>query len=311
MKRLIVAALSIAALYVLLGYAFGLGYLAGSAGRDTGAVWAGRALNLVMIFRRKCASGDRTECGFQDVSDRRATSCAPFAGGSDPIRRPVLLTFGQSNSANSGETRHASVDGVVNFNVHDGSCYHAEDPLLGPDGTEGSVWSRLGDQLIEAGADQVLIVPFGIGGTRIARWAPDGDLHVRVEQAVRLLQERNIRPTHVLWHQGEKDAREGTPGPEYARMFAALVESLRGYGVDAPVYPAVASICRGITNDEIRNTQLELPRQLEGVHPGADTDQLNRASQRFDHCHFSDQGLSDHAQLWLEALRPLDKAPSN
>lgn len=309
MRRLVVAALSAAALYALLGYSFGLGYLAGSHGRDVGAVWAKRALNLAMMFRSRCDEGDRTACGFRDVAGRREVPCAPFAGDSDPRRRPVLLTLGQSNSANSGETKHVAREGVLNLNLHDGRCYHAEDPLLGPGGDGGSVWTRLGDQLIESGAEQVLIVGIGIGGSEIARWAPGGDLHVRVEHAARVLEEMNIRPTHVLWHQGETDARLETGGSEYERMFGELLEAIRDYGVDAPVYPAAASICRGITNDEIRSAQLSLPVRLEGVYPGADTDRLDEPDQRFDRCHFSDKGLSDHAALWVGALRPTVTQP--
>jgi hypothetical protein len=255
---------------------------------------------LLPLQHAYCDVEDVTTCGISDV-DRPIRSCDPFT--SDNPRNAILLTFGQSNSANFGGGHHTAGDNVVNFNLHDGKCYITQDPLQGTDGSGGSVWGILGDQLIASGAyDRVLVVPFGIGGTALREWTTGGRLHPRVEHAARRLALAGIEPTHVLWHQGENDARDGTPSEEYIEQFAALVESLRKYGVSAPVFPAVASICGNPGSDTIREAQRALPQRIEGVYPGPDTDSLSDMSDRFDYCHFSKAGLLKHAKLWTEVI---------
>ncbi len=106
------------------------------------------------------------------------------------------------------------------------------------------MWGRLGDDLFREGLyRRVLIVPIGIGGTLLAPWAAGGELHVRVENTARMLARAGIRPTHVLWHQGESDVVADTPPEEYVEQFRALVAALAELGIDAPVFPAVATRC--------------------------------------------------------------------
>lgn len=247
-----------------------------------------------------CRIGDRTYCGFNDTGERTEVDCSDYAG--DPERQAVLFAFGQSNSSNTGSDRYTPVHNVANFNPHDGRCYKAKDPLLGADGDGGSVWGWLGDALIEQGHyDSVLVITIGIGGTSIARWAPGGDLHVRVEHTANLIVRQGLTPTHVLWHQGESDAKN-TSADEYIASFTALLKALRSYGIDAPVYPAVATICANTGSDAIRAAQRALPTLLPGVYPGADTDTLVESRYRHDSCHFSKRGMQAHAELWLEAI---------
>jgi hypothetical protein len=80
------------------------------------------------------------------------------------------------------------------------------------------------------------------------------------------------------------------------------MDALRSYGVDAPVFPAVASICRDHGSDRIRSAQRALPLRIAGVYPGADTDTLTDMRDRHDLCHFSGRGLDGHARLWEEVI---------
>ena len=50
----------------------------------------------------------------------------------------VILVVGQSNAANEGSGRYPAGPGVFNWNLVDGKCYRAADPLLGASGTEGA-----------------------------------------------------------------------------------------------------------------------------------------------------------------------------
>ncbi len=299
--RLLLRTLLAAIIAIVILMAYGMGAVVGKFRPALTKPYSDWAMAIVLPLRQAhCDVDDVTSCGVSKA-DRPVVSCAPFT--TENPRNAILFTFGQSNSANSGETRYTATDNVLNFNIHDGKCYASVDPLFGADGDGGSVWGRLGDQLVASGAfDRVLIIPFGIGGTALREWTAGGRLHPRVQYAARQLQLARIRPTHVLWHQGEDDARDGTSSSEYIEMFAALVKALRDYGIDAPVFPAVASICNNLGSDTIRSAQRALPQHIAGVHPGPDTDSLSDMRDRFDYCHFSERGLQAHAELWKEVI---------
>ena len=216
-------------------------------------------------------------------------------------RMMVALVFGQSNAANSGETRYNPGGGVYNF--YRGQLYRAKDPLLGATGRGGSVWTRLGDKLIAAGYyDAVVFVPLGVGNTPLARWTLGGDLHGGVLQAVREVQAQGLTFTHLLWHQGESD--RGTRADAYREMFLAMLASLRSEGVDAPIYVSVATRCYQLgPNEGVRRAQRELVDPTRNIYAGPDTDALGRR-YRYDGCHFSTEGLGRFAELWLTALEP-------
>ena len=154
----------------------------------------------------------------------------------------VALAFGQSNAANFEENpRHA---GAGVFNFYQGKLYAAHDPLLGAGGDGGSVWTRLGDQLIAAKHyDAVVFLPLGVGDAALARWTVNGDLHPRLVEAIRDVQSHGLPITHVLWHQGEKDAMLHTSKHAYQQMFMEMVSSIRQHGVTAPIYVSVATRC--------------------------------------------------------------------
>lgn len=214
----------------------------------------------------------------------------------------VALVFGQSNSANEGESPKTAKRNVYSF--YKGKCYRAKDPLLGASGEGGSVWTRLGDRIIEENLyNQVLFVPIGVGGTQIARWKPDGDLHKRILESIKDLKKHNLTLTHMLWHQGEMDAVLNTSKEEYKKMFLDMLESIRANGIDAPIYVSIATRCNRIReNKDIQQAQRELVDILKKIYPGPDTDKLG-LEYRFDGCHFSDEGLGKYAELWLEKLK--------
>ena len=314
MKKRIVRTVFAVAWLGSLYLAYGFGGMAGMFSPDrvsTAARAAFRVMSLWPASSEGSCADDPASCGFADTEGRVEVDCDAFVG--DSPDQAVLFVFGQSNSANAARDRYVAGNQVINFNPHDGRCYQAEDPLLGPDGSGGSVWGRLGDDLVGEGLyRRVLIAPFGIGGTQLAPWAPGGELHVRVEKTARMLAEAGIRPTHVLWHQGESDVVADTPPDEYVALFGALVASLAELGIDAPVFPAVATHCYfedgmrvtyAASAERIRGAQASLPERIPNVWPGPDTDAIVGPRFRYDGCHFNYQGIDAHARLWVRALR--------
>ncbi|MGQ0810068.1 MAG: sialate O-acetylesterase [Nitrospiraceae bacterium] len=218
----------------------------------------------------------------------------------------VALAFGQSNSANGGETPKLAGQRVFNF--YKGKLYRAQDPLLGADGTGGSIWTRLGDHLIERKLhENVVFVTIGVDGSEIARWRPSGDLHANLLGTIRELQRNGLSPTHLLWHQGESDAGLRTSKAAYKQMFLEMASSIKQEGVTAPIYVSIATRCKKQRPESIiQEAQAELVDIPKGIYPGPNTDTLG-LGYRYDGCHFSDEGLEQAALLWLEALYP---APS-
>ena len=125
-----------------------------------------------------------------------------------------------------------------------------------------------------------------------------------------------IRPTHVLWHQGESDVFEDTAEEDYVAQFRALATSLPALGIDAPLLPAVATRCdiRGDWPEHvesaahIRSAQRSLPDRIASVRPGPDTDTITGPRFRPDSCHFSHRGIAG-ARPALSAGDPGRRGP--
>jgi hypothetical protein len=213
----------------------------------------------------------------------------------------VALAFGQSNSANHGGGRLACEGKVFNFYL--GKLYRARDPLLGATGHGGSVWTRLGDMLIRGGLyDFVVFAPIGVGSSTVQRWAPGGDLHLKLLYTLRDLRAQGIPATHLLWHQGESD--RATEPEWYARRFLRMVESIRRVEPGVPIYVSVATKTADGVSLPIEDAQRGLIDASKGIVAGPDTDTLDDSWRNaVDHTHFSEQGLQKCAELWLEALR--------
>jgi hypothetical protein len=225
------------------------------------------------------------------------------------LRTMVALVFGESNVANEGESPRVANERV--FNVFNGRLFRAEDPLLGATGQGGSIWTRLGDELIERELyDDVVFIPLAEGRTNIAKWGPGGSLHRKLIERIREARSMGLTFTHLLWHQGRSDALSKTTTAAYQEAFHAMLDSIRKEGVTAPVYVSVATRCRKEgPNPTIQEAQTELVNSLEGIFEGPNMDRLG-LEYRFDGCYFTDEGLQRAASLWLEVLTRSPRSPS-
>ncbi|MHC1733127.1 MAG: sialate O-acetylesterase [Bacteroidales bacterium] len=221
----------------------------------------------------------------------------------------VIFTFGQSNSANYGQTPYTCKLEVYSW--YNGSMAKAADPLPGASGDKGSVWGRLGDKLIEAGmARKVLIVPVGVGSTTVSQWSEKGELNDRIKASLNDLKSKGIVIDLILWHQGESDNLANTSGTSYIGDFESVLATFRKNNVFAPLFMAIASYHPGSIPDKpngwdpaVRQAQKEIIKSRVDVYMGPDTDALNKCYYRYDGVHFSEPGLEKHAELWLKSLK--------
>ena len=214
----------------------------------------------------------------------------------------VVLAFGQSNAGNYGDVRHASGSNV--YNLRNGTLTRAIDPVRGAQGSGGSVWPLLGDQIIAAGwYAEVVFVPVAYGGTEMGQWAPDLPLFKQIQSAVDDARGRGWEFTHLLWHHGESDNALRIDWGSYQLRFRNMLRGIRELGVSAPIFVSVATRCGQYpANPEIQGAQMNLVNHDAAIWAGPNTDTLDEIF-RVDGCHLNDSGQRATANLWFEKIR--------
>lgn len=245
---------------------------------------------------------DQNWLSIHDVSGRKETT-ASIVG--DRTRTAVIIVLGQSNAGNHGAGHYVAKHRVDNFNIYDGKCYHAQDPLLGASGEGGNFATRFGDKLIEDGLfDRVILAPIAMGGTTVEQWADQGMFNRRIPVLIRRLYDAGLTADFILWHQGEGNPGMGDrDGRQYRKNLLEVIETFRRYGADAPFFVALATLCGGPHQnaENIRAGQKGTVNPSAGIYQGPDTDIIG-VEYRWDKCHFDELGLSLAATLWLEVI---------
>lgn len=215
----------------------------------------------------------------------------------------TILTVGQSNAANSGDSRLNQVDYVYNYNILDNKCYFASDPLLGATGSGGSVWSRLGREMISHGlATKVLFVPIAVSGSSITEWQPDRQhLFPRIKMALTELKKQGINITYIIWQQGESDQSMSTE--QYYNALNHLISSIEALSYKSYFFLADSTYCQGKYSEAIRLANRQLIEHNKHVFLGPDIDQYHAKVYRYDDCHLSTIGMDVVANAWLTTIK--------
>ena len=214
---------------------------------------------------------------------------------SDP-RCGIFLVLGNGTAANSGEIRYACDREVYSFDFMRVRCSQASDPLPGASGNGGSIWSRLGDQLIGRGLlERVLFVPLAFAGSKVADWIPGGSRHRRTALALSRLRKELASPMlpfcAVLWHPGEASALS----PSAYRLHCHdIISDMRANGVFAPVFIARANENRTGTRQEKQIIQGDA---AVGIFAGPNIDAIGSSTRERTHLN-----LDRAASLWLDVL---------
>ncbi len=170
--------------------------------------------------------------------------------------------------------------------------------MAGPDGHFGSYWPLVGDLLIERGfAQSIVFSAVAKGGTSVTSWADRGDLG---GYAARRL-DGITGVTHVVWHQGETDAR--MPPEQYRETLLRVFDGLRLVAPRARFVVAQASICFDlVVSTPIVAVQAGIVDPSRGIYAGPNTDTLTSVEDRYDGCHFSGAGAAKVAAMWADAI---------
>jgi hypothetical protein len=220
----------------------------------------------------------------------------------------IVLTFGQSNSANYGLGTYTCKNQEI-YNYYKGDLYKAKEPLLGADGGACSVWTRVADMLIDSGLyKKVVIIPCGIGSTSVGCW-DNGPCHVKLAQTLDYLKKDHIQLTHIFWDQGETDNVDSTTKAQYKERLGNIIKFIRANQFNAPFFPSITSYC-SFGNDnpmgidtQITNAQNEIIKEVKNVKRGPNTDSINLAYYRYDFLHFTEAGLDVLAHQWYKKIK--------
>lgn len=271
-----------------------------------------------------CAGGAAMADGFADTVGRHRAPCHV-----DGAREIVLLTLGQSISANHGEAPYTPHGNVVNFNPNDWLCYAAMDPLLGAtygnNNRTGSIWGYLCDALLESRRwDRCIIAPIAQGSTYMRDWAPGGGEHHLIRETIGGMRASGLVPDVILYGQGEADAGIDADAAAYERSFNAMASSIRQHS-NAPILVAVETTCdigaapnlaqvddktrvaKWIGQERIQTAQRAVINPAAKILPGPNLDFINDQAGRWDGCHLSSYGLRAAAAQWehyvLDAIK--------
>jgi hypothetical protein len=216
-------------------------------------------------------------------------------------RKMVALILGQSNFANHGDTKASCDSGT--FALDGLKLVPAADPIPGATGKMGSIWTRFGPICLQSGIwEQIILVNVAVGGSLIKSWAPSGENHDRLIDAVRRCRELDLQITHVFFHQGESDTAYDTCGDEYEADLQEVVNGLRGQEVEAPITVCLVSYYRGQKSEQVRQAQRNVVEQNLDMVLGPDSD-LVIDGYRYDNLHFNEFGLEKMAELLFETIK--------
>ena len=157
--------------------------------------------------------------------------------------------------------------------------------------------------------DRVVLAPIAVAGSPIARWAGRGDLRPALVREATQLQDR-LDVSAVLWVQGEADFGRAARERSYAAALGQLVASIRGAGIDAPIYVYTATWCLAPALWTSDNPVARAQRGVRAWHgvrarnvfPGVDLDALLRPEDRYDGCHLSESGVRKTASATARLL---------
>ena len=213
----------------------------------------------------------------------------------------IFITYGQSNSANSGENNNLYSSKYNVYMTYKGDIYNYKDPSIGAQGFGSSTWGLLGEKLIKRSNGRIKNVFFtntGVGGQNIESLISDEKEYLNYFlKEVRTTIDKFGKIDAVLFHHGESNNNNTDL---YYDSFSTLIDSINNI-TNIPIYLSQASYCENIFSEKLIAIQNKLIIDKELVLRGPNTDSL-RDGYRYDDCHFNSRGLSKLSELWHQSI---------
>ncbi|MEK5448220.1 sialate O-acetylesterase [Paenibacillus sp. FSL R7-0331] len=145
----------------------------------------------------------------------------------------LFLLIGQSNMAGRGPLEGPDFNAEPEKNIYklddNGVWLKAKEPVHNDKPALVGVGPGLTFARIVLGAlngETAGLIPCAVGGTKIERWVPGGDLYERAVIRARLAMESG-QLSGILWAQGESDSEQEADASAYKDRLFKLITSLR------------------------------------------------------------------------------------
>lgn len=245
----------------------------------------------------------------------------PLAEWPDEAGRCVFLTAGQSNAAQYYDSIYEPVHSAQQFQFlgSDGTLREFREQVFGNSVPPlvGSLWGKLGDNLIDEGmCTTVVWLLTAIGGTSASEWNSTGIYGQNIVTHIKRMNDLGITITAALWMQGETNTLLGTSQAVYFAQVSDMINMTRNNGFSGPWFIATETylqftpVCTpACINAGVQAAQTQLTTDLVNVKAGPYLDDLGEP-YRFviqpnnDYTHFNGTlGRDTVADRWITALQ--------
>ena len=225
-----------------------------------------------------------------------------------PFEYIGIVGFGQSNIANRvhREISIGDIPSAFMYNWIDGKCYPLVEPLVGTDGTGGSVLVDMALAIRSKGiVKPILIAPIAKGGSSVFEWYGH-DLKLRLNHLLLQSKSKKLTFKYWIWQQGESDANPKniktnemfyskkiqSVNSAYSHALNAIFDRVVEYNANARFSVSLTSICnpKSTLHDEVRDAQESVINLRSDTSLSLDTDKLGNDYRARDKCHFDSRG---------------------
>lgn len=228
---------------------------------------------------------------FTDINSRQRVDCPP------PEDAEVVVSFGQSNAANSGGYRHTNSDPKI-LNFFAGHCYVASDPMLGASENRGSMWIPFARAYQ---SDKTLVLAtFAVGATKIEQWLVPDVLGAHFDSNMASLSKAGYTPDLMIWFQGESD-HDSDP-VQYEQDLNSFLAYVSSSYPNSRLAISGTSYCARNSSAKLVAAQQRVATKLGSTWLGV-TDDIIGSEYRYDDCHLSRPGMQRVANQFVKALR--------
>ena len=226
----------------------------------------------------------------------------------------TIAYFGQSNSANTvDEVSNLNIPtNLYQYNWKNNSCYKYKEPLLGTEGQGGNTITPFAVSLAKNIDQNVLIIPFGIGGTLVESWS-SGDLNLINKNLYKNLKRNNLNVDLFLFHQGEANSGllkrypakylKSNFSKAYTNNILVLIDQTKEYFPKSYFGLSLVSKCFSTRSDYIINSQKEVINLRDKVFISANSDSLFSKEYRHDGCHFNQKGAKALSKMYEKSFK--------
>lgn len=273
-----------------------LGLVFFKIGYEAGVVHLFPIGHFIEKVLNKKPNGYKDPVIYDDIYQRTEIDC-PQANDSY-----VIVALGQSNSGNFINKKYTDNSRNI-YNFFNGRCYLAADPLLGASGDLGSLWIPFANKLSLLNNKKIVLINFSQGGSSVTSWSSYAHFGYFLEKGLVTIGKNYRHVDSFFWIQGESD--HGLNPDEYKLSLSSIIKQTKDKFPDSEFYISGTTYCFNQSDQAIYLEQHKLARSLPGVSWLGSTDQFQSIDDRWDNCHFNENGVEKISNMFLGNMKKM------